>query len=428
MRPIFKVLHRPPSPKQLFTTKRVRTIAGISTSTMAATTLYSVTVTEPSQQGAEPEGSRELLHHLTNGKGFQNPWDSTSDLSAGKLFWTFGKRYITGQANQPSTEPPTIPVHKPIFHALRSDTTELRATWLGHACFFVEFPGGLRVLFDPVFTQRCSPLSWLGPKRFTEMPCDIEDIPAIDIVVISHNHYDHLSYPTIMKIKKLHPNVQFFVPLKNRQWFIDSGIHSVTELDWWQDRDITLVPVPSEFPGEISEGNGLSPNEISAKISCLPCQHTSARGPFDKGATLWASWSVASGGKSVWFGGDTGYRAVPKLPKDVDDYGPEYNFPRCPAFEQIGRLRGPFDLGLVPIGAYDPRFLFSSMHANPHDAVNIFRDTRCKKALGIHWGTWVLTEEEVLEPPVLLKAALRRYGVPETGAFDVCDIGESRKF
>ena len=338
------------------------------------------------------------------------------------------RRRISGAANNPDTTPPTVPVRKPMFLPSRSTNT-LRATWLGHACYFVEFPGGFRVLFDPVFSERCSPFSWLGPKRYTEVPCQIEDIPTIDAVVISHNHYDHMDHPTIMKIKAKHPNVHFFVPLRNKQWFTKSGINEATELDWWEERDIKLSPT-QEKPQVSGDDNAMdSPSDsITARISCLPCQHTSARTPFDRGYTLWASWSVESGGKKVWFGGDTGYRAVPELPKDTDDYGPEHNYPHCPAFKQIGDLRGPFDLGMIPIGAYDPRWLFSSMHANPYDSVNIFKDTQCRRAMGIHWGTWVLTEEDVLEPPKLLRKALKWKDIPETGVFDVCDIGESREF
>ena len=120
------------------------------------------------------------------------------------------------------------------------------------------------------------------------------------------------------------------------------------------------------------------------------------------------------------------------MPKDSDgkdDWGPEYaDLPHCPAFKDVGKFRGPFDLGLIPIGAYTPRWIMSPMHANPRDSVEIFRDTQCKRALGIHWGTWVLTEEDVLEPPKLLKKALAHHGIAETGVFDVCDIGESREF
>lgn len=254
------------------------------------------------------------------------------------------------------------------------------------------------------------------------MPCQIEDIPFIDAVVISHNHYDHLSHPTIQKIAQKHPNAHFFVGLGNKAWFdhMKLSSHNVTEMDWWEENDIKISTADT----------GDNTNEpITATIGCLPCQHTSARTAFDKANTLWASWSVTSGGKKVWFGGDTGYRTVPELPASEWDYGEKYShLPVCPAFKQIGELRGPFDLGLIPIGAYDPRWIMSPMHANPYDSVNIFSYTKCERALGIHWGTWVLTTEEVLEPPKVLKQALKWNGLEEEGVFDVCDIGESRIF
>lgn len=117
-----------------------------------------------------------------------------------------------------------------------------------------------------------------------------------------------------------------------------------------------------------------------------------------------------------------------EIPEGEDDYDPKYNFPICPAFAQVGEFRGPFDLGLIPIGAYAPRHIFSSAHADPHDAVRMFKDTKCKNALGMHWGTWVLTEEDVLEPPRKLKEALKKHNIAEEGVFDVCEIGESREF
>jgi N-acyl-phosphatidylethanolamine-hydrolysing phospholipase D len=264
-------------------------------------------------------------------------------------------RQLTGKANRPNTTPPTVPVHKPTFLPTR-ETKTLRATWLGHACYYVEFPGGLRVLFDPVFSHRCSPFSWLGPARYTPPPCELEDIPIIDAVVISHNHYDHLSHPAILKIKEKHPNCQFFAPLGNKKWFTASGVHNATELDWWHSVDLKLSKVDSKSGAENvaveSPGKSTDAAEITASISCLPCQHMTARTPFDRMETLWASWSVESGGKKVWFGGDTGYRSVPELPDDEDDYSEKYaHLPVCPVFKQIGDLRGPFDLGLIPIGA-----------------------------------------------------------------------------
>ena len=218
------------------------------------------------------------------------------------------RRRISGTSNSPDTKPPTVTVRKPDFLSTR-ETPSLRATWLGHACYYVEFPGGLRVLFDPVFTERCSPLSFLGPKRYTDMPCEIDDIPHIDLVIISHNHYDHLSHPTILKIKEKHPNAHFFAPLGNKKWFDSCGVNNMTELDWWDCRDIhlsrekandhTSVVKPMDTETDAKKNN----NNIHATIGCLPCQHMSARSAFDKCHTLWSSWSIESGGKKVWFGG-----------------------------------------------------------------------------------------------------------------------------
>jgi len=150
--------------------------------------------------------------------------------------------------------------------------------------------------------------------------------------------------------------------------------------------------------------------------------------PFDRDRTLWCLWAVQTGGRSIWFGGDTGYRGIPR--EDLDMEGPEFaELPVCPQFKQIGEHRGPFDLRLIPIGAYYPRLAFSGIHANPYDSVDIFQDTKCERAMGIHWGgTWALTFDEVLDPPKLLQDAMKRKGLPATGVFDVCNIGGTRDF
>ncbi|KAJ5692868.1 N-acyl-phosphatidylethanolamine-hydrolyzing phospholipase D [Penicillium macrosclerotiorum] len=393
---------------------------------MSSTTtgvLYALSVaTTPSRPA--PEDATAKSHHAKS--GFRNPWDSWQDISLG-IAREMIMRRITGKANVPNTTPPTVPVRKPEFLPSR-DTPNLRATWLGHACYYVEFPGGLRILFDPVLEERCGPYNLLGPKRFTDAPCRIQDIPTIDAVVISHNHYDHLSYPGIMEIAKRHPNCHFFVPLGNKSWFGRCGINHVTELDWWDEREITMSPSLQKGAEVLAPGEPIPAAEIKFRIGSLPCQHISARTPFDKGQTLWCSWAIESGGKKLYFTGDTGYRKVSELPEGEDDHDPKHNFPVCPAFKQVGEFRGPFDLGLIPIGAYAPRHIFSPAHVDPHDAVEIFQDTKCKKALGMHWGTWVLTEEDVLEPPEKLKMALKKHGLPEKGIFDVLDIGESREF
>lgn len=404
----------------------------MSTGAVAAV-LYACTTSAPAFLDKVPHDVGEKKWHRSDGKGFVNPWSSSRPMIGWKIGYEMIRRRWDGKANMPDTTPPTVPVQQPTLLESRIGSKSMRATWLGHACYYVEFPNGLRVLFDPVFEDRCSPSTWLGPKRYTGAPCHIKDLPYVDVVVISHSHYDHLSHPSVMEIKKQHPNVQFLVPLGNKAWFEKCGIDNAVELDWWQDVDLVLSPTTGEKRvSKSTSGSALAASNdsnITARISCLPCQHTSARTVFDLNHTLWASWSVVSGGKSVWFGGDTGYRAVPELPKEIDDYGPKYaHLPKCPAFKSIGELRGSFDLGLIPIGAYDPRHIMSSMHANPFDSVEIFTDTQCKRAMGIHWGTWVLTEEDVLEPPVLLKKALAKKGLPEVGVFDVCDIGESREF
>ncbi|KAI5812162.1 putative Zn-dependent hydrolase/oxidoreductase family protein [Pyronema omphalodes] len=376
---------------------------------------FSCSVNRPQTAAKHPEAFyAKKPHHLKNGRGFQNPWDSWADGGIAQILkGVLNHRYKNGFGG-PATEP-APKVIKPTFPSTRStDTTELRATWLGHACFYVEFPGGLRVLFDPVFSERCSPSQFIGPKRYTKKPCDIEDIPEIDVVCISHNHYDHTDHSTLMKIFKKFPNCQYFVPLGNKDWFSSCGIKSCTELDWWEDREVELT---------VKEG------KLNATVGLLPCQHTSGRGLTDRSLTLWGSWYVKSGGKNVYFAGDTGYRAVPQESDGKDDYAPEYDsLPVCPAFKEIGEYCGEFDLGLIPIGAYVPRWIMSPMHADPKDAVNIFLDTKCKKAIGMHWGTWVLTDEPVMEPPARLKDALAAKGIEKTGVFDVVDIGESRVY
>ncbi|KAI8680196.1 Lactamase-B domain-containing protein [Fusarium keratoplasticum] len=403
--------------------KLTSTESGSQDASAPKTTISTTSIVSkiPGRSTIPAEAASNPHHEIKRGTvvGFKNPYPSWSGAPG---FGTMLRRVvwpsITGDLKMPDTSPPTVPVVKPQWLPDRDSSDKLRATWLGHACYYVEFPSGLRVLFDPVFEDRCSPFTFMGPKRYTPRPCDIKDIPIVDAVVISHSHYDHLSHSSILEVQKHHPEAQFFVGLGLETWFRKTGIHHVTELDWWEDADLSVT---------VRDGDHT--REMTARISCLPCQHTSARTLWDKDTTLWCSWAVRADEKSVWFGGDTGYRAVPAIPAGIDDYGADYEaLPRCPQFKQIGELRGPFDLGLIPIGAYYPRVAFSAMHANPYDSVEIFCDTKCTRAMGIHWGTWALTMEEVLEPPKMLKEALRKKNIPEVGVFDICDIGESREF
>ncbi|KAK0477771.1 Metallo-hydrolase/oxidoreductase [Armillaria novae-zelandiae] len=250
-----------------------------------------------------------------------------------------------------------VPVRTPTWGTEEEHQGEVKATWLGHACFLVEFPfvaslgRGARILFDPVFSQRCAPTQFFGPKRYTEMPCKIEDIPEVDAVVISHNHYDHLDTHTIRTLFKRARSPHIFAPLGNESYFASLGIpkdHAHT-LDWWDARRV---------------------------------EHWTGRGAFDQGKTLWASWAVEGEGKKVYFAGDTGYRSV----KDGED---EDERPVCPAFKEIGDKFGGFD------PCDDSHWGVQA----EMDSVRIFKDVRAKKAVAIHWGTWVLTTEEIMEPP-----------------------------
>ncbi|KAI4866444.1 beta-lactamase superfamily domain-containing protein [Hypoxylon rubiginosum] len=391
---------------------------------------YSFSVS--ARPGVAPEDSK--AHHFKDDRGqlvrYENPFPSYGhwrDISLPRALLIFARYRFQGKLPVPDTSKANIPATRAQFLPSRiADTKSLRVTWLGHACCFVEFPSGFRALFDPVFEER---FSCMSPKRFTAAACQPTDLPALDAVFISHDHHDHLSYPSVKELVRVHPRVQFFVGMGLAKWFQDGGIHAVTEMDWWDDADVDLERTASEVVGSDSaavQAATIDPERISVHISCLPSQHGSMRSPLEKDRSLWASWAVTSGAKSVWFAGDTGYRCVPE---GIEELGPGFDeLPRNPQFSQIGTLRGPFDLGLIPIGAYQPRFMYSPVHASPYDAVEIFQDTRCKAALGIHWGTWALTSEPVNEPPIKLGEALKVKGLAETGLFDVCAIGESRQF
>ncbi|CAN8098052.1 unnamed protein product [Discula destructiva] len=394
---------------------------------------YSIVVGKPSL-GKAPENANVKPHHKST-RGFQNPHASANkDFNPKAIPFKIIKGYLDGTVRNPVPKAgeKLCPVREPTFLTTRFASKELRTTWLGHASHYTEFPSGLRVLFDPVLEDRCSPFSFAGPKRFTKRACAIADLPFVDAVVISHSHYDHLSTTTIKELKTRFPDAHFFVGLGLASWFRDTGITNVTEMDWWEDAEVSVsVQLDGESATTAAGEDKADEKTITATISCLPSQHTSSRSGLDADRTLWCSWAVSSSPitKSLYFGGDTGYRSVPQVSAGEDDRDAKYaHLPSNPDFKLIGSLRGPFDLGLLPIGAYQPRAWFSWMHADPFDAVDIFRDTRCARALGIHWGTWALTSEPIMEPPEKLREALGRAGIAETGVFDVCDIGESRTF
>ncbi len=236
-------------------------------------------------------------------------------------------------------------------------------TWLGHACFLIRL-GGKVVLTDPYLGVNAGPL-WFGPKRFAPPPVAVDELPPIDLLLISHNHYDHIDLATLDRLAGKQ-RMTAIAPLRVGRLLRARGFAQVVELDWWQSLGIDEV-----------------------EIQALPAVHFSGRGPFDRNKTLWASFAIRSKGLSLWFSGDTAPGAV---------------------FEEIGARAGPFDLAMIGIGAYEPRAIMKSSHATPEEAIGIVQAVRAGCAIGMHWGTVKLTAEDAFVAPLRYMAAARRVG------------------
>jgi N-acyl-phosphatidylethanolamine-hydrolysing phospholipase D len=272
-----------------------------------------------------------------------------------------------------------VPVQAVKLERILAPQSQLQVTWLGHSTFLIQYQGK-NILTDPIFSDRASPVSFVGPKRYIPHVIDYKRLPPIDAVVISHSHYDHLD---LKAIEQLASSTHFLVPLKLKQWFVEQDVKSVnvTELDWWQTHDF----------------NGVS-------FQALPSQHWSARGIGDRFETLWASWSITVGDKHLWFAGDTGYNPY--------------------QFKKIGEKVAAIDLALIPIGAYSPRWFMQAYHVNPEEAVQIHLDIGAAKSIGMHWGTFPLTAEEPGEPPLKLAEARRGKQIDEQ-AFITISVGQT---
>ena len=255
-----------------------------------------------------------------------------------------------------------------------------RATWIGHATVLVQYRG-INFLTDPHLTQYPFYFEMFVKPRFTQPAMTYEQLPDIDFVVISHNHYDHLDHRTVDMFGN---SVTWFVPLGLKSWFLDRNIDAdkVVELDWWDEYQFN----------------------DSVKITFTPNQHWSKRTPWDTNESLWGSWTVDIAGFKSWFAGDTGYNAA--------------------LFREIGERAGPFRFSMIPIGAYAPRYFMSASHVDPAEAVEIHKDIKSQQSLGIHWGTFQLTHEPFLEPPILLKQAMSEQTIP-TSEFQTIKIGDT---
>ena len=264
---------------------------------------------------------------------------------------------------------------------LRAESADARITWIGHATLLFQLDG-VNLLTDPIWSERASPVSFAGPRRLNPPGVRFEDLPSIHVVVISHNHYDHLDRPTVERLARTHRPL-FLVPLGNKAWFTALGIENVDELDWWEVRTIRGVTVTS-----------------------VPVQHWSARTPWDTNTRLWSGWVLAGPSRRAFFAGDTGY----------------YD-----GFREIGERLGPFDIAAVSIAAYEPPRIMQHTHTTPEEALRLFEAVRGHRFVAMHWGTFDLGDEPIDEPPRRLEAEARRRGLPPDHVW-ILRHGETRRW
>uniref|UniRef100_A0A915K4P6 N-acetylphosphatidylethanolamine-hydrolyzing phospholipase D n=1 Tax=Romanomermis culicivorax TaxID=13658 RepID=A0A915K4P6_ROMCU len=286
----------------------------------------------------------------TNG-GFENPWSTWQGLPNMKEFfkWILTRKERCAK----TTLEEQLPVMNPNFAV---EDENLRATWLGHATVLIQMER-ICVLTDPCFSPKCSPISIFGPQRIRPPPCSLDDLPKVDAVLISHNHYDHLDSTAVRTLNaRFGADLRWYVPLGLKEWFCNVGCFNVAEFNWWQEDVLTT-------------------GDNTHRMVCLPSQHWSCRNGFDRNRSLWCSWAVIGARHRFYFAGDTGYFT---------------------AFASIGHFYGPFTLAAIPIGCYKPRSFMKSQHVCPEEAVKIHLDVKAKNSIGIHWGTYDMGSTEVM--------------------------------
>ncbi len=298
-------------------------------------------------------------HHRE--RGFANPGSGAPAPSAWVRTRFFVRRVLATTFAPRTATLPRVPNDGA---ALRANRTARTVTWVGHSTLLVQLDG-VNLLTDPQWSDRASPVSWAGPQRVTPPGLRFEDLPPIHLVLISHDHYDHLDVATVRRLAAVH-RPRFLVPLGLRAWFADLGIHEVEELDWWQERRVGPLV-----------------------ITCVPAQHFSGRTLWDRNRRLWSGWVIA-GSRRLYFAGDTAY---------------------FEGLRDIGARLGPFDLAAIPIGAYLPPEIMRPSHTTPEEAIQALEDVRGLRLVPIHWGTFDLADEPIEEPPVRLQAEVRRRGL-----------------
>lgn len=286
------------------------------------------------------------------------------------LRWV-GHRILHGRP--PDPDPSVFVRAVPTPELPRASTDALTVTWIGHSTTLIQI-GSVNVLTDPIFSARASPVSFAGPARWVPPGLPLDRLPPVDLIVLSHDHYDHLDVASVRTLAASMPESEWAVPHGLEQRLRPLGVRRVAAFDWWEVRRIA----------------GL-------EVGCTPAQHFSGRGFRDRNTTLWCGWSFTTSVRRVFFAGDTGYH---------------------PEFARIARRFGPFDLCLMPIGAYEPRWFMRPVHMDPEEAVHALRDVgsahgeEVPPLVPIHWGTFKLTDEPMDEPPARVQRAWHEAGLP----------------
>jgi N-acyl-phosphatidylethanolamine-hydrolysing phospholipase D len=329
-------------------------------------------------------------HHHT-ARGFRNNYVASVTKSLGDILrWQF-QRLRAGLPPPPRLATPCQTADLEFIHRnARPQGMTPASTWIGHATTLVQ-ASGLNVLTDPIFSRRASPLRFAGPARVYPAGLSIGDLPHIDVVVISHNHYDHLDRDSIRALSRQPGGSPLFLtPLGLKGWLRELKITNAVELDWWQ----------------CHSHNGVD-------FHCTPAQHWSGRGLHDRNQTLWCAWAVLGADFHWFFSGDTGYS------RDFADTRRHF------ASRQSEELGGGFDIALIAIGACLPRWFMSLQHVDLNEAVQVHLDLGAKRSLGVHWGTFSLSDEPLDQPLHELDAARIAKGVSGERFF-ILPIGATR--
>ena len=316
-------------------------------------------------------------HHLPDGK-FRNPEGSPERDPNFK--WNMSKWNEEKKKIKINIPPDHVINKKEVLENLNKYKNDDYVAWIGHATFLIKL-GDTTIITDPVFSKNMGPLIF-GPKRYVDPAVDLNEIPEVNLFLLTHNHYDHLDYQTMLKImRKQQGNPPLvLVPLKLKKLLQSFGASNVKELEWWE-----------------------STSYKNLKIHSVPVQHWSNRS-FNTNKTLWCGWIFETNNFKCIFVGDTGYS------KD---------------FEAIQKKFGFMDLALIPIGAYAPRWFMKDHHCNVEEAIQIHKDLKSKHSVAMHWGTFQLTDEPMDEPPKLLKKLVVEKKLLED-EFIVMTHGESK--